>query len=318
MDHGQHAFAFGTAQWQARGTRPLAAETAFLHHQFDILHELGVHIEVQQRREPAVDRARFLPAAGAHQIPQALVFRRECNPAAGDPAIDAEDAALECEVVHAGENGKAVAGGEMEVGDAAGVPGAFLEGHDVGLLAELHEHLGRYVIGITDRIVINHDRLAGATRHGAEKCQRLIRRSLIHHRRHHHETVHTDGLTIAHVADGLRLRAFRHAREHLHPAGDVRRHFLEHQPLFLRRERLVLTQRAEEDETRDSGFDQDVHVACGRFEVERSVLVHLGGDGGEYSGPMFFHFVLAAVSIISRGPGTGSRLLQGPHHAPPH
>src|SRR5690349_21046384 len=61
VDNLQHALALFALEHEARGADPFLAEAAFLHGQFDVLHELGADIEVEQRREPAVNGARFVP-----------------------------------------------------------------------------------------------------------------------------------------------------------------------------------------------------------------------------------------------------------------
>src|SRR6185295_1022504 len=56
VDDFQHRFALFARERQARRTHPLSAQPAFLRGQLDVLHELDVHIQMQQRREPAVNR----------------------------------------------------------------------------------------------------------------------------------------------------------------------------------------------------------------------------------------------------------------------
>src|SRR5436190_7022546 len=65
MNDLQDRFPFVTGERQARRAHPLRAETTFLHRQLDVLHKLHMRIQMQQRREPTVNRQRVLVAPSA-------------------------------------------------------------------------------------------------------------------------------------------------------------------------------------------------------------------------------------------------------------
>src|SRR5438093_5483173 len=127
VDNLQDRFPFLSHQWHARRAHPFSSETAFLHGQLDVLDKFDVRVQMQQRREPAVDRARFVPTSRARQVPEKLVFARERQTNAGDPAINAQHRGLEHEVVHTDEDGVAIAEQIANVGDAARIAGALLQ-----------------------------------------------------------------------------------------------------------------------------------------------------------------------------------------------
>src|SRR5256885_1193115 len=70
VDDFQNLLPFLAHQRQTRRADPFDAQAAFLHRQLDVLHELRVDVEVQQRREPPVNFARHFPFATARQVPE--------------------------------------------------------------------------------------------------------------------------------------------------------------------------------------------------------------------------------------------------------
>ena len=93
VDDFQDALSFGPGQRQSWCPRPFRTEAAFLHGQLNVLHEFGMHIEVQQWREPAVNLPRLFPLAASRQFPKILVLGRKRDARTRDPAIDAKNRA---------------------------------------------------------------------------------------------------------------------------------------------------------------------------------------------------------------------------------
>ena len=91
MDDAQNPFPLHADQRQARRADPFGAQPAFQHRELDVLHEFRVRVEMQQRREPAVNLARLVPFASAREFPKILVLARESEADARDPAVNAED-----------------------------------------------------------------------------------------------------------------------------------------------------------------------------------------------------------------------------------
>jgi hypothetical protein len=187
---------------------------------------------------------------------------------------------------HAGEDGVAVPERVVQVGDAAGVAGAFLEGDEILHGGQLGEQFRGDVVPVADRIVVDHDGKAGGLGHGAEVGQHLVLvGGLVDHGGHEHEAVAAHGLHVAHVLAGLGGAGLGHAAEHGDPAAGGLDHLAHDQPLFPGGEHLVLAEGPEENQPLDPGIHQHAGMAGGAFQVEGAVLEHLGGDGGEHTGP---------------------------------
>src|ERR1051325_1597777 len=203
LDNFQDLFAFSAGERKTRGADPFGAEAAFLHREFNILNELGVDIEMKQRCEPAINVAGLVPLARASEFPEVLIFGRERDAAAGHPTVDAQDGALKDEVVNAGEYGKTIAKDIADIGDSAGIAGAFLQSDKVLFFGQFREHFGSDVVRITDRIVINHDRQARGFGCRAEVSHGFGRVTAIKHRGHQHATIGTEVLDVAQIAAGF-------------------------------------------------------------------------------------------------------------------
>jgi len=197
VDHLEHGVALGAGERQTRGSRGLAAEAAFLDGELDVLHELDVGVEVEQRHVPAVNFAGLFPLAGGGEVPQVLILGGEGVDESGDPADGAEHDGLEGEVVDAGEDGVAVADSVDEVRDAADVGGGFLDGDEVALVVELGEHFGGDVDAVGDGIVVDEDGQAGGAGDGAEVFDRLARVGLVDHGGKDHDAVGAEAFHVA-------------------------------------------------------------------------------------------------------------------------
>src|SRR5262245_34770659 len=108
-DDAQHVFAFLADEGQARRADPFLAQAGFLLRELDVLDELGMHIELEKRREPAVEGEGFLAPVRLYQFPEVLVLAWEGDAGACDPTVDAKHGGFEDEVVDADEEGIAVA-----------------------------------------------------------------------------------------------------------------------------------------------------------------------------------------------------------------
>src|SRR5689334_7517176 len=95
VNHFQDLPALFANERQARGAHPFVAKAALLNGELDVLNELGVNIQMQQRREPLINLARTVPFAIARQFPEILVLGGKGDAAAGDPAIDSEHGAFQ-------------------------------------------------------------------------------------------------------------------------------------------------------------------------------------------------------------------------------
>src|SRR5215469_17494363 len=89
-DDGQYLFAFRTLERETRRADRLGTETGFRHREFDVLHEFDFSIEVQERRVPAVEFARFRPAPGDRQVPEPAIFLGKSVDQTRNPAVRAE------------------------------------------------------------------------------------------------------------------------------------------------------------------------------------------------------------------------------------
>jgi hypothetical protein len=104
VNHFENLLALFASEREARRAHPLRAKAGLLHGQFDVMHELGMRIQVQERREPSVDFARGFPIAATRQLPKILVLPWKRDATACDPAVDAEDRTLQREIIDAGKN----------------------------------------------------------------------------------------------------------------------------------------------------------------------------------------------------------------------
>ena len=249
------------------------------------MHEVEVRIELHERLAPAIECAAFIPLASLGEIPELLVFLWESDAAAANPAVDAEDGRLEEEVVHAREDAVAIAGLIAQLGDAAGVRAAFLDGQQVRDVGELDEHLRRHIRVVADGVVVKHPAQWRGLRQRAEPLLSLARVALINHRRHDHETGCTELFAVVQVADGGARAHLRHTADDRHASGGHLHRVLHHRAFFIGMEALILAQRAADDQTVHAGLDLRLPKARGRVEVDRLVLIHLSDDGRKDAGP---------------------------------
>ena len=78
-----------------------------------------------------------VPLARRRQVPQRAILVRERVHQARNPALRAEQDALQHQVVHAAEEDVAIAHDVAQVGDAADIFGRFLDGDEVRLIRQL-------------------------------------------------------------------------------------------------------------------------------------------------------------------------------------
>src|SRR5690606_26045034 len=91
--------------------------------ELDVLHQLWMAVEVQDRREPAIEFERFGIASRRGQPPQAQRLLWKGVYEARDGADGAEHDRLHYEIVDAAEQDVAAAAGVHDVGEAAGIVG---------------------------------------------------------------------------------------------------------------------------------------------------------------------------------------------------
>jgi hypothetical protein len=248
VDDFEDALAFVPFERQSRGSHPFLAETRFLHRQLDVLDELGVHIEMEQGREPAIKNAGFLPFPLAREFPEILVLARKGDARAGHPAVNAENARFERQVINAGEDGVTIADRVVQIGDASNVAGTFLQRDEVFLGGQLGKKFRRQVVRVADRIVINHDRQAGVPGYRPEMRQRLVRIALVKHGGHDHDPVRAQLFHILDITNRFRRAGLRHSAEHRDPSVDRADHGGEKLPFLGARHGLVFSQRTQKDQ----------------------------------------------------------------------
>src|SRR5690606_7114504 len=111
---------------QARRPRPLRAAPGDLLAELDALHEVGPRIEMEQRHEPAIERAGLLPAPLGGEAEERVRLARKDVREARDPADRAEENAFEDDVVEPAEEREALADEVLEIDEAARVARGFL------------------------------------------------------------------------------------------------------------------------------------------------------------------------------------------------
>ena len=263
-------------QRQAGRRHRLGAESAFLLGELDVLDELDMRVQVQERRVPAIDGARLLPAPGHGEVPQQPILGRECVHQSRYPAGGAEHEALEHQIVHPAEQGIAIAADVLQVGDPPDVLRRFLDRHQPGLVAQLDEHLRCDVHGVRHRVVVDHDRQVGRPSDGPIMNDRLSRVGLVDHRRQHHEPLHAEALGIGRELASPRRGALGDAGQH----GDSPGHMVDRRPenLQLLRvfQRAVLADRSQHDQSVNPGVDHPIEVVQSRRDIQRLVGLKLG------------------------------------------
>jgi hypothetical protein len=286
-DNAKDLFAFFAFKGEPRGAGEFGAVSAFGDGEFDVLDELGMGIEVEERGIPAVDIAGLFEIALGCQVPDEAVFGGEGVDEAGDPAVDAEDEAFEDEIVDAGEDEEAIADGVVEVGDAADVFGGFLDGDDGGGIGEFGEHGGGDIDAVADGIVVNHDGEVGGGGDGLVVGDGFARVGFVDHAGEDHETVDAGFFGVGGELAGEGGGVFGDAGEDGEAAVDVIDGGLEELDFFVVGEGAIFADGAEHDEAVDTGIDHGVEVGEGAGEVEGllRVIVDVGDGGGEDAVP---------------------------------
>ncbi|KGC40069.1 hypothetical protein DO73_4433 [Burkholderia pseudomallei] len=273
-------------QREARRARERAAAADELLAQLDALDEVRARIEVQERHEPAIQRERLVEALLLREAKQRLAFLRERVGHAGHPALRANGDALDDDVVEAREQHEAIADRVAQVDEAARVARRILEADDVLAVLQRDQHVGRHVVPVDRRVVVDHHRQIGARRDRAKVRGRLVRLRGVDERGHHHHAVHAHALRLAHGVARELGRELRDAGDHGHLAARrVARRF-DHRELLGRAERRVLAHRAADDEARHAVVHQVLHDAVRRVDIEGEIRLELGADGGEDPAPL--------------------------------
>src|ERR1043165_2414608 len=137
-----------------------------------------------------INFASFVPLAGTSQVPEVLIFGGKCDATSGDPTVNAEDSAFEHQVINAGKNGVTIADEIANVGNAAGIAGAFFQSDEIFFDRQFREHFGSNVVRVTDRVVVDHDWQPSGFGGGPEMSYRFGRITAIEHCRQEHTAVY--------------------------------------------------------------------------------------------------------------------------------
>ena len=186
------------------------------------MHQLGRHVQMQHRRHPLVELQGLGETASLHQIKQCHGFARERGTHAGQQPVATESQRFIGQVVHANEQLVAVAQQVAQVGDAADVVGAFLDGDKPFAVGQLQHVFRPQVYPVGHRIVVDHQRPLRGAGHGAHVGHRLARVGHVDYRRHDHVTGHAQLVDAVDIAQRLTGAGLRHIGQHRHaPAGCV-------------------------------------------------------------------------------------------------
>ncbi|MNE41195.1 hypothetical protein D3C80_1352540 [compost metagenome] len=241
---------------------------------------------MQQRHEPAIDLHRPGDVAVLHRLDQGHRLLGEGVGQARDPALGAQDQPLQRHVVQADHDGIAVAQFVEDVGDAPRIRGAFLQGHDVRHVRQPLQVVVVERLPIHQRIVVEHVGQAAGRRHGAEVGLQLRLRRHIDHGRQHHQGVDAEVFGVLGVAFGPGRGQFADPGDDRHAAvGDLDGR-LEDGALLFRLQRVVLADRAHDDDAVDAVIDQAVQHRLGGVQINRQPLVELGGGRRDHPGPV--------------------------------
>src|SRR5689334_24644819 len=99
LDDARDPSALLPLERQPRGADPLAAFARHLVGELDVLHQLGRHIEVQQRHEPAVEIDGLGNLVGPGELIELHRFAREGIGETRYPAAGAEEGIIEEKIV---------------------------------------------------------------------------------------------------------------------------------------------------------------------------------------------------------------------------
>ncbi|MNR39737.1 hypothetical protein D3C85_1579690 [compost metagenome] len=115
---------------------------------------------------------------------------------------------------------------------------------------------------------------------------KLLGRGHVDHGRQHHQCIHADVLGVLGVAFGARRRQLADAGDDRHAtSGDLDRR-LQDSALFLGLQRVVLANRAHDDDAIDAVIDQAVQHLLGGVQIQAQGLVELGRGGGDDPAPV--------------------------------
>lgn len=255
MNDFENLFAFSADERETWGADPFGTQTAFLDGKLDVLNELDMDVEVKEWGEPAVDFASFVPFTGPSEFPEVLVFSGESDAAAGDPAIDAENGTFEDQIIDAGKNGEAIADEIADIGNSAGIAGTFFQGYKVFFLGQFGEHFRGDVVGVADRVIVDHERQAGGFGSRLKVGHGFAGITPIEHGGHKHAAIDAESLDIAQVAASFGGAGFSNAAENGNAAANDFDHGFDNLAFFVGTKGLIFTKRAEENNAGNAGVD---------------------------------------------------------------
>ena len=222
---------------------------------------------------------------GLGQVPQLLVFLRKGDAAAGHPTVDPQNGRLQEQVIHTRENLVPIAHLIAQLGDATRVGAALLDGHQIGHIGQLGEHLRGDIGVIAHRVVVEHPRQWRYRGQRAEPMQQLSGIGLVHHRRHDHEPGDAQGRAIAHVCGGRLQTHLGDPAQDRHPTLRRLQRTAHHGPLLVRLQALIFTQRTADHQPSHPGLNQRLKVTRRRREIDRLIGVQVGDSSRENTGP---------------------------------
>ena len=228
------------AQRQAGHADPLAAPAHDLLGQLDRLDQIVVGVEVEEGHEPAVDGPRRSEVAPFEGGDQGDGFLGEGAGQARHPTRSAQHQPFQRDVVETGHQGVALAIAVGDVGEAARIGGAFLDGDDVRDVGQLVEDVEADAHPVGRRVIVEHDRQAGGASDGTEVRFQFVGCRDVHHGGKKHQRVGADGLGVAGELNGARRGELRNADDDGRAA--VRRFTspFQDRPLLIGLQRVVL------------------------------------------------------------------------------
>src|ERR1043166_8523310 len=140
MDDRKSFRALLSLERQARSADRLRAAPRLRHRELDVLDELRMRVHVEERGEPAVQRARLIIASARGEVPKKEALLGEGIDESRDPTLRAEEGAFEDEVVDAREEDITVAQGVRKIGDSSRIVGGFLDRDERLLIGQLRKH----------------------------------------------------------------------------------------------------------------------------------------------------------------------------------
>src|ERR1700754_2317022 len=108
MDHCQHSFPFVADQRQSWRTDMFGTNTTGCLSKLDILHQLGMQVQLQQRQEPAMDLPRLFYPACFYQLVNSYCLGRESANKTAYPPYRSHQQFFHCDGINSAKDTKPV------------------------------------------------------------------------------------------------------------------------------------------------------------------------------------------------------------------